>query len=218
MSLALHTFRSALLALAGGLLLCGTLHAQSRVLRGRVLDPGGGPVADQVVAVHRVVGADGGEVGRATTDEDGRFELELEPGSGGGIYFAATRFEDKLYMGPPFRSLGEVGDDYVIVVGVNPIGGFTSPGAAAPTSGPPDGAMNGPVLAILGVVGVLGLVLVLRPLLPQERRRHATRTLLLELAALEERRAQASPEEAEALAARAERIRARLRAPNSSAV
>ncbi len=204
----IRTVRTILCTAMLGLLVSIPLGAQEvepPTLRGRVIDPQGQPVAGIVVAVHRVseVGG-GGEVGRAATAEDGAFDVPLDT-SEDGIYFAATRYEGALYMGGMFRELDEVTSDYVIVVGQNAVAGGGP--AVVPPPDPGPGA-TWPVLLVLGVVGG---VFVLLPLMPKRRRHFAVRSLLLELAELEERGAAGDtpsqyPAEREALRARIREI------------
>lgn len=177
--------RAFLLSVATFVLSAADLAAQDGVavgLRGRVIDSEGRPVPGTVVAAHRVTDQGGAEVARATTGEDGGFILPIET-TVDGIYFIATRYEGALYMGATFRDLGEVTGEYVIAVGRNPV---ALGGPAVMPGPPPEPAPAWPILLVLGIVGV-GAVLL--PLRGKGRGTLAARSLLLELAELEERRA-----------------------------
>ena len=114
------------------------LQAQTSELRGRVFGPDGEPVAGVSVVLHRVTDDGGTEVGRAVSDGDGAFVIDAGEVTPGGLYFAATRHDGSLFMGPIFRDLREIDSEYVIVVGLNAVGGAATPGPP-----PPPGAGRG---------------------------------------------------------------------------
>ncbi len=176
-------------------------------LVGRVIDAEGRAVADLAVSVHRVSQTGGEEVARSTTDADGRFELAFDTKSP-GTYFVATRYEGGLYVGPMFRELDEAPDDYVLVVGRDPIAIGAGPaGATAPPPAPP----TWPLLLLIGAIGA-GVVIF--PVVARRNGPRAVRTLLHELAILEERRAAGRIGDAEYADARAvlrERLHERIR-------
>ncbi len=184
------------------------LHAQSPELSGQVVDPAGLPVAGITVSLHRVTDSGGAEVGRAISDQEGRFAIGLEGASDGGVFFAATRFDGTLYMGEPFRTLAEAPTAYRIVIGSGGIAG----GAAQQAPGRP-ADRQGWVILLFTVLGVTAVAL---PFWRSRRGPRALRTLLADLAELEEDLA-ALPVEARAtaegeyLVAR-EALRTRLRA------
>jgi hypothetical protein len=195
-------------------LLVGTGLAQGPILRGQVVDPDGLPVTGITVSLHHVTDSGGSEVGRAVSDQEGRFEIALVGEGNGGVYFAATRFDGTLYMGEPFRTLAEASADYRILIGA---GGITGGSAAGPALQPPgspgDRQGRGAVALLLAAIGI---AVVLFPLLRLRRGPLAVRTVLAELAELEEAHASrpggpAAGTEAEYLAARAA-LHSRLRA------
>jgi len=183
------------------------LIAQNRAagsgLVGRVVDAEGRAVAGQTVSVHRVSQSGGEEVARATADAEGRFELEFDTDAA-GTYFVATRYQGGLYVGPMFRDLSEAPPDYVLVVGRDPIA--IGAGPAVSSTPPPRPAAWPLVLAI----GVVGAGVVLFPVAARRNRPRAVRTLLHELAILEERRAEGRVAD-EAYEAARSALRKRLR-------
>lgn len=136
MSMALPFLGSLSALLAGGLLAFQTPDPES-VLRGRVIDGDGEPLAGLVVAVHRVTEAGGAEIARTESDAAGRFEIPLAGDD--ALYFAATRYGDQLHVGAPFRGPPPGDAEYVIVVGAEtaiPMGrGPPAEGAAPPEGG-----------------------------------------------------------------------------------
>jgi hypothetical protein len=171
----------------GGLLLCfGVLQAQELRLQGRVLDAAGQPLAGQEVVLHRVTPAGGAAVARATSGADGRFALRVD-GAGGpdALYFAATIYDGTLYIGTPFRGSVPPDAEYVLVVGANPaaVVGLTA-AAQAPGAGEGGGAGFAVLVAVCGLAGGLGLLVVRRRGLQAIRRQ---REILIELAQLDER-------------------------------
>lgn len=151
-------------------------------LAGRVVDAEGKGVAGITVSAHRVSQTGGTEVARATADPEGRFELTFDTDTP-GMYFVATRYEGGLYVGPMFRDLSEAPEDYVLVVGGDPIAIGAGPAVA---SGPPPAPPTWPLLLIIGAIGA-GVVLF--PVVSRRNGPRAVRMLLHELAILEERRA-----------------------------
>jgi hypothetical protein len=194
-------------------LLPEAVFAQGMVLRGRVLDPEALPVAGITVSLHLVADNGGAEVGRAVSDREGWFEIGLEEGGGGGVYFAATRFEGTLYMGEPFRTLDEVTGEYRILIGTGgTTGDFT--GGAAPQFPGEATDRRGPGIAL--ILALLGIGAIMVPLVRLRRGPLALRSALVDLAELEEVHASRSAEarlaaEAEHAVLR-ERLRSRLRA------
>jgi hypothetical protein len=163
-------------------LLTGGLAAQQPVLRGRVLDPEGRAISGATVSLHHVAERGGAEVGQAVSDREGRFAIAVEPREGeGGVYFAATRFDGTLYMGAPFRTLAEVDGEYGIVVGAGGVDGLG--GVAEPPSAPASG-LRGWGLGL--VLAAIAAAAILRPLRRARREPYRSRSLLLELAELEE--------------------------------
>ncbi|HEX7049559.1 MAG TPA: hypothetical protein VF188_05055 [Longimicrobiales bacterium] len=195
-------------SLAAAAILCSTTVAAGQsedVLRGRVIGPEGLPVAGAAVALHHVSPTAGGaEVGRAIAGPDGSFEVRIPPGTAAdGVFFAATRFDGKLYMGVPFRKSDGVPSDYVIAVRADAgiAAGPAVPGGAAPRPLP---------WWVAVPIGLAALWVVARPLLPAGRA-YAARSLLLALAELEERSAARAPGGADEDHAERAALRARLR-------
>lgn len=190
----------------------GSLHAQTPVLHGTVTDGVGTPVEGVVVVLHRVSDGAGEEVDRATTDADGRFELELGP-SREGVYFAATRYRDSLYVGGLFRDLAEIGGEYRITVGGAGIGAFGTGLAAAEP--PPSSQWERWTIGLLfGAVGLAGILLPIR----RARRPAGVRDILVELAELEESQADREGEGVEEYRSRRDALRSRLREMSLAAV
>lgn len=155
------------------------LVAQAPRLRGQVTDPAGLPVAGITVSLHRVSEGGGAEVGRALSDAEGRFEIELDPDLADGIYFAATRFDGTLYMGEPFRTVAEAPSDYRVVIGSGGVaGGPAVQAGEQPTE--PQG------LGVVLIFVALGVAAVGIPLWRSRRGPHAVRGVLVELAELDE--------------------------------
>jgi len=200
--------RFALLILAVAAL-PATLAAQGPRLQGEVIDQSGAPVGGVAVSVHRVTEAGGAEVGRAVTDAEGRFTIELDAAPADGVYFAATRFEGNLYMGEVFRGLSEVPAEYRIVIGSGGIAG-------GPAVTPPPPPSTGRGIGVLLIFAAAGVAAVSIPFLRSRRDPRAARGILAEIAVLDEEFA-SRPEsarargEAEYRAARAA-LRARLKA------
>lgn len=183
----------------------GPLFAQNSVLRGRVVDPEGRPVAGITVTLHHVTEGGGAEVGRALSDQAGTFAIEASEEAAGGVYFAATRFEGALYMGTPLRSFAEAGDDYRIVIGE---GGF----AGGPAVGQPSGSGGGQGWVVLLLLALLGGAAVVIPLRRARRGPLALRSILSELAELEEGHARRTAEARQAAEGEYQELRDALRA------
>jgi hypothetical protein len=161
---------------------------QQPELRGRVVDGAGRPVAGIEVALHRVTTAGGATVARATTDDDGTFVLPIADGGAGddAIYFAATRLDGRLYIGQFFRGDPPVGTYEIFASGPGVQGagqaplGLPLPGAGQ--AGPPRWPLVGGVALLLALGGGLAI----RSATGEARRARRQRTLLLEIASLDE--------------------------------
>jgi hypothetical protein len=197
--------RSWILATLAVPLVAGVVSAQS-TLRGRVVGPADEAIAGVTVILHRVGEAGGREIGRSESDGEGRFSVEFEHEGGEGVYFAATRYEDQLYVGAFFRDPSEVTGEYVLRVGVNPMPGG---GAAIPPGPRPEGKF--PWIGL--VIGTAAAAAVILPLRGAKRRPLATRAILAELAELEER-----GDGGEESRNRRDELRTRLRGPSALAV
>lgn len=159
--------------------------AGQQIINGRVV-AGTAPVPDQVVSLHHVTDDGGNTLATATTDEAGRFEFAVANLPSQGIFFAATRYENQLYIGEPFRR-SEQPADYVVAVGpgATPIelGGA---GAATQAPPPPSPSERRAGLVVVLITALLfgGVaVLMIRKNTPPQRR------VLLEIAELDERNA-----------------------------
>ena len=174
--------RSILCALAAAAVLHGGVLAQNAVLRGRVL-AAGAPVPGQPIALHHVADTGGSTLGTDTTDAQGRFEIALATLPSVGVLFAATRYQDQLYVGEPFRG-NELPGDYVLLVGpgATPIdfsGIQANPAGAVQRTDNRTAGLIVVLVAALALGG--GAFLLWRRSLPPRRR------LLVEIAELDER-------------------------------
>lgn len=147
-------------------LICAAPLAAFQPLRveGRVVGPDGQPVAGQAVVLHRVTPEGGTLLAQATAGDDGRFALEAPgPVPADAVFFVASRYEGRLYIGPMLRPPLEAGSEVTLEVG-DPTRALEL--AAAPATAPPQalpGAATGtsrrwllllaPVAGLLGVVG-----------------------------------------------------------------
>ncbi|MEJ2218405.1 MAG: hypothetical protein P8099_17515 [Gemmatimonadota bacterium] len=155
--------RSALLALGSALVLGQGASAQSGVLHGRVMGANG-PVPDLPVALHRVnPDGSGSMLDQTVTDSTGRFQFQVTMSGDSAVYFAATRMDDNLFVGPAMKSALPAGE-YVIDVGPNAeaipmgaAGGGNAPVAGELASGPEAGGGGG---YGYGWLGLLALVVV----------------------------------------------------------
>lgn len=88
---------------------------QERVLEGRVVrGDGGGPVAEQVVALHRITPDTAFVVDSVPTDADGAFSFPLPTDDDEAVHIATARYDGVLYFGPALH--GDVPPDYRIRV------------------------------------------------------------------------------------------------------
>jgi hypothetical protein len=110
--------RSLVPGVLGLLLAAGPVAAQAGSVRGRVVDRDGGPVVDQAVLLHRVVGMSGANIAQARSDSAGRFVIPVDSlGGSEATYFLAARWQDELYIGEAFKEpLTDA--DHVLQVGV----------------------------------------------------------------------------------------------------
>lgn len=184
-----------MLALGAALLLAQSVDAQTGVIHGVVMG-GDGPVPNLDVAFHRVMpDGSGAMLDQTVTDSAGRFQFNVTMSGDSAVYFAATRIDDNLFVGPPIKDALPAGE-YVIDVGPNaqaiPMGSVGTPGAGQLASGPEAGADAGGGYGY-GWMGLLALVVagVLIGILTWSRRPHLSvlerqRSRLVRLAALEE--------------------------------
>lgn len=182
--------RRLLAFVAGGLLFpAAPAAAQDLVLSGRLLGPGGQPVVDHAVLLHRVTDDGGAKLAEGTTGADGAFTLRAaDDGPPNAVFFVAARFDGKLYVGPLLKPPFPDDDSYVVQVGVPGVGAVTDiagePGGApmtAPSAAPP--AMPGATFALVLLIAAIagGALLSVYGLGPSRRRR-----ALIALAELDE--------------------------------
>jgi hypothetical protein len=168
-------------------LLAGPAVAQE--LTGVALGPDGQPIPGAPVALHRVGGDGGGAfVGSATTDATGAFRFEIEADS--AVYFAAIRYEDRMYIGPAVQPGTVPIRDYVIEVDpANEAGAVASALSGQRQVPPPQAARSTPADSDTGALLLVGLLALAAAAVfffaaPRYRRRR-TRETLIELAAIE---------------------------------
>jgi hypothetical protein len=201
-----------LLAVAGALLVSISLHAQEITVRGRVIGPDNAPLADQRVVLHRVDASGGATIAETRSAEDGYFALSAtaEPDTS-AVLFVAARYDDELYIGPPFRAGDMTAMDQQIQVGVPSMsatammeGGDALP---MPRGRPPEGMPTWALMLIplLGVAGVAAWALMRGNRVPAER------ALLIRVAELDERMDSATDAQRAALRDERRRLIAELR-------
>lgn len=179
---------------------------------GRILGPDDTPLGGQDVVLHRVQEASGTTVAQTVTAADGRFTLDLPPGTDTtAIYFVATRYGGELYIGAPFRAGEQNPDGEIIQVGIPGTsatallgGGTTMP----QTAGRPATSRNWLLLVIplLGVAAVAVYALIPRGRVPEDR------ALLIRIAELDERMTSVPDPERSSLVEERSRLTTRLRA------
>lgn len=213
------------LVMAGAFLLLPVPGAAQEVA-GTAVGPHGEPLADVVVALHRIGDMGGANVASVTTDADGRFRFQVDvPDS--ATYFAAMRYNDRMYIGPPAMAGVERITDYLLVVDpaaeAGAVAGALSgqmggqgqaPGGQRP-GGVTGGAGGGTTDMALLMVGLLALTAAALFMFTAPRhRRRRTRDALVELATVENELA-ASPEddERQRLLGRRHQLRRQLAPP-----
>jgi hypothetical protein len=176
-----------LLTLLGGLLISGAVQAQDITVRGRVLGPDGAPLADQRVVLHRVDASGGATIAESRSAADGSFELSAAAEADtSAVLFVAARYDEELYIGPPFRAADALAMDQQIQVGVPAMSAtalMEGEPVPLPRSGRPATTSSWLLLLIplLGVIGVAVYALVPRTAIPADRAR------LIRVAELDER-------------------------------
>jgi hypothetical protein len=207
-----------LLAAAAGLfvLAAAPAHAQDDGLtvRGRVIGPDNATLEGQRVVLHRVDSSGGATVAEAVSGADGSFEL-LAPANTDpeAVYFVAARYADgELYIGPPFRADEVTGMEQLLQVGVPSMSASALMEQDAALPPMPRGRASetpGWLLLLIPLLGVAGVALyALRP----RRGMRADRALLIRIAELDERMADAPAAEHETLRAERARLMDSLRA------
>lgn len=160
-------------------------------LTGVALGPDGAPLPNVPVVLHRVGGGGGAFVGTDTTSREGGFRFALEPGDS-AIFFAALRYDGRVYIGPTVPAGGEPVSDYVLRVEpgseagavANALGGSAPPAAGArPVE--QTGAGDSDAGAFI-LIGLLAVSTVAAFLFAAPRYRHRrTRDAVIHLAATE---------------------------------
>lgn len=157
--------------------------AQDRVvLQGRAIDPEGRPVAGAEIVLHRVGGGGGTRLATDTSDADGAFALiAAEAPDTASVYFAATRREGQLFVGPFVRPPFDDAP-YELTVGGQP---FTMDTPVPATAMPPAVRAPSNRRGALILLPVLGLIVAAAFALSRLGGR-PERRLLLQLAVIDE--------------------------------
>jgi hypothetical protein len=206
--------------LAAGLGSTG-IPAAGQALDGVALGPDGSALDGVPVVLHRVGGGGGAFVATETTDPEGRFRFLLESADS-AVYFAALRYEGRMYIGPAVQGGGaEPITDYLLRVEPGAEAGAVASALSGNAPTPPAalpagrGAADSSDTGALLLVGLLALTAAAIFLLAAPRyRRQRTRDALIELAELENRLAGDDVEDRARLEAERDRQRERL-APRS---
>ena len=170
-----------LLAALAGFSIPADLNGQNTI-RGRILDPGGRPVPDLEVLLHRVVTGGGGSVALDTSDASGAFTLTAPADrDSSALYFVAIQSGGELSMGElqrlPFPS-----DKEYFIEAADP----DVPQQAAPPVEPE--ARRAGLLVILTGLLILGAVAGFA----WQRRPPADRRMLAELATTDDEKRRAA--------------------------
>lgn len=199
---------AAVLALLAG---AEAVQAQDITVRGRVLGPDNAGLAGQRVVLHRVDQAGGATIAEATSGENGTFELRAQATTDtSGVYFVAARYDEELYIGPPFRPTEEPGAEQIIQVGIPSMSAtaMMGEGGGMGMGMPPQQQSRNWLLILVPLIGVAGVIvyaLLSRNRIPEERR------LLIRVAELDERLETAPAGQRESLLAEREELMAQLR-------
>ena len=202
-----------LLVAAGGLFLSSAAAAQQNtiVVRGRVLGPDNNMLAAQRVVLHRVDSSGGSTVAEDTSAADGRFELRVAASADtGAVYFIASRYQEELFIGPPFRPQAADTAEQFLQVGV--------PGTSADQllrgDAPGAESTGRPATTrswILLLIPLLGVVAVSLYALLSRNRISPERSLLIRVAELDERMTVATEAQLETMRDERARMIAQLR-------
>jgi hypothetical protein len=203
---------SILITLIAGLLVAGSVHAQDITVRGRVIGPDNAPLGDQRVVLHRVDTSGGATIAETRSGVDGSFELNAtaEPDTS-ALLFVAARYDEELYIGPPFRP----GDETALVQEIQ-VGVPSMSATAMMQGGEPMPMPRGPrpettsiwlllLIPLVGVLGVAAYAMMPRNRIPPVRAR------FIRVAELDERMETAPAAHREALAAERRQLVAELR-------
>jgi hypothetical protein len=209
-------FRAGVLAVAA---CTGAAGAHAQEVRGVAVDGQGMPLPDVVVALHRIgdMGA-GANVASTTTDHEGRFHFDVAADS--ALYFAAMRYDERLYIGPPALAGAERVTGYVLAADPAAEAGAVASalsrtpamvrGAEGATARPtPPPGVNERSLWLAALLALIGAAVFISTA-PRYRRRRG-REALVELATLEnELEAATDAEDRSELARRRDQLRERL--------
>jgi hypothetical protein len=200
-----------LLAVAAGILTATSAQAQELVIRGRVIGPDNAGIPEQRVVLHRVDESGGFTIAESISGDGGAFELRAQATMDTmGVYFVAARYDDELYIGPPFRPGDPTAADQVIQVGI------PSMSATAMMSDAPVGPMPATqdrsrtwlllIVPLVGVLGVAAYALIPRKSIPEDR------SLLIRVAEIDEEMETAAGADLAELREERDEIMAQLRA------
>ena len=167
--------------------------ASAQEIAGVALGPDGAPLVEAPVVLHRVGMGGGAVAGRDTTGPNGEFRFPLATGDS-SVYFAAVRYQDRLYVGPAAQGGGEPVTGYVLQVG--PESEIGAVGAALGGAGPPPARarpsqatrQTGSDTGALLLVSLLALSAAAAFIVTAPRyRRRRTREAVIEVAGIENR-------------------------------
>jgi hypothetical protein len=200
-----------LLLAVGGLLASSPVFAQQLTVRGRVLGPDNNMLAAQRVVLHRVDASGGSTVAEDTSDAEGRFELNVAASTDtSAVYFIASRYEEQLYIGAPFRpGLGESTEQFLQVGVPGTSADQLMRGEAPPVQGGGRPATSRSWMLLL--IPLAGVVAVSLYALLARNRISPERTLLIRVAELDERMATATDAQRETMRDERARMLAQLR-------
>lgn len=182
----------ALAAVLAALAVASTASAQE--IAGVALGPDGAPLVEAPVVLHRVGTGGGAVAGRDTTGPNGEFSFPLATGDS-SVYFAAVRYQDRLYVGPAAQGGGEPVTGYVLQVGpeseIGAVGAALGGGAGPPPArARPSQAtrQTGSDTGALLLVSLLALTAAAAFIVTAPRyRRRRTREAVIEVAGIENR-------------------------------
>jgi hypothetical protein len=208
------------MAVAAALLLVPAATVAQEV-QGTAFGPHGEVLPGVVVALHRIGDMGGANVASTTTDAEGRFRFQVDVADS-ATYFAAMRYADRMYIGPPAMAGVERVTDYRLVAEPaaeagavasrlsGDMGGLQPPTPGQRATGAGSGSTGGDTaLLILGLLALTAAALFLITA-PRHRRRR-TREAVLELATVENRLAeQPHDDERQRLLGRRHQLRGRL--------
>ncbi|MGK7311080.1 MAG: hypothetical protein ACN0LA_02480 [Candidatus Longimicrobiales bacterium M2_2A_002] len=195
--------------------------ASAQEIAGVALGPDGEPLVGAAVVLHRVGTGGGAVAGRDTTGPNGEFSFPLAT-SDSSVYFAAVRYQERLYVGPAAEGGGEPVTGYVLQVG--PESEIGAVGAALGGAAGPPPARARPSRATRQTDSDTGALLLVALLAvsaaaafiftaPRYRRRR-TREAVIEVAGIENRLADPGEaldaEERERLEARRDQLKEQL--------